>query len=233
MHPSFYRVPDALITENPHRMIHRIDSSRFNQYGTLLPDLKVTDLLETAQKLTAIPQEGNVYVASLPELEALAETASLQSYFNGQNIQVGYCNGRNISINGAEYHKSPELFIAVTDCLQFLTPFNQLKDFRAVHTNAAELFYFPKGSVALIKEKVLHLAPLCVHQEGFKSIIVLPKGTNEPLDTGIVHNPENDEDKLLFKQNKWMLAHPDRIQLTSQGVAVGLEGENLSIRPLH
>jgi hypothetical protein len=29
-----------------------------------------------------------------------------------------------------------------------------------------------------------------------------------------------------------MLAHPARIQLTSQGVKIGLEGENLSIKPL-
>lgn len=232
MQSSFYHIPSALISLNPQLMIHRIDSSRFSQYGTLLPSLKVQDLLDAAQRLTTIPEEGNLYVASLPELEALAETRSMEPYFAGQPIQVGYCNGRNTSINGAEYHKSPELFVAVTDCLQFLTPFKQLKSFSSVHTNTAELFYFPKGSVALIKEKVLHLAPLCVHQEGFKSIIVLPKGTNEPLGKELNKDPSCKEDRLLFKQNKWMLAHPDRVQLTSQGVVVGLEGENLSVKPL-
>ena len=232
MQSAFYQIPGALISANPHFMIHRIDSSRFAQYGALLEELKVDDLLETAHRLTAIPQEGNIYVASLPELEVLDEAMRLSAYFEGEEIQVGYCNGRNRSINGAEYHKSPELFIAVTDCLQFLTPFTQLKDFNSVHTNAAELFYFPKGSVALIKAKVLHLAPLCVHQEGFKSIIVLPKGTNEPLGEEGRYRENTEEDRLLFKQNKWMLAHPNRIQLTSQGVKIGLEGENLSIKPL-
>lgn len=232
MQSSFYHIPCALISANPHLMIHRIDSSRFSQYGTLLPSLCVQELIASQEKLTTIPKEGNIYVASLAELEALPETRNMETYFAGQPIQVGYCNGRNTSINGAEYHKSPELFIAVTDCLQFLTPFSQLKDFSSVHTNSAELFYFPKGSVALIKERVLHLAPLCVHKEGFKSIIVLPKGTNEPLDKELQKDPSCEEDKLLFKQNKWMLAHPARVQLTSQGVVVGLEGENLSVNPL-
>lgn len=227
-----YYIPSALVRENPLLMIHRIDSSRFRGYGTLLRSLDVEALIEAADRLTTIPVEGNTYVPSLPALQELDAAKNLEQYFEGEPIQVGYCNGRNTSINGSEYHKSPELFIAVTDCLQFLTPFDQLKDYASVHTNAAELFYFPKGSVALIHAKVLHLAPVCVHKEGFKSIIVLPKGTNEPLQGEQRSEQENLEDRLLFKQNKWILAHPNRTQLVSQGVVVGLMGENISVKPL-
>ncbi|MDD4573138.1 MAG: DUF4867 family protein, partial [Sphaerochaeta sp.] len=40
------------------------------------------------------------------------------------------------------------------------------------------------------------------------------------------------EDRLLFKKNKWMLAHPEREQLVSQNVHVGLVGENRMVNPL-
>lgn len=125
--------------------------------------------------------------------------------------------------------------MAVTDCVLFLCPFDNLQEFESVKTIDAELFYLPKGSVVLIKPNILHLAPCMVDQRGFKTIIVLPKDTNEPLDPHEIERRDSSqekEDRLLFKKNKWILAHPERQQLVSQNVHVGLVGENRMVHPL-
>lgn len=228
---DYYAIPEQLIQNNLTIKIHRIDSPAFAKYGILLDPAPFSTLVEKAQLVTSIPSDGTLYETTHPELEPFSDTLALHSYFNGEEVQVGYCNGRNTTINGAEYHKSPELFIAVTDCFQFLTSFDHLKDFESLNTEDAELFYFPKGSAAIINEKVLHLAPLSVHHEGFQTIIILPKGTNEPKNESGPTKAEG-EDRLHFKQNKWILAHPERSQLVSQGVHVGLVGVNREIKPL-
>lgn len=230
-----FQVPQALIAQNPLTMILRIDSSPFTKYGRVLKDLPLDKLITKADELTDIPQVGNIYVADLQALHQEEQAAALGQYFGFQAIQIGYCNGKNTTINGVEYHKSPELFIAVTDCLQFLTRFDRLKEFNSVDTHDAELFYFPKGSAVLIDPHVLHLAPCAVYKEGFKSLIVLPKQTNEPLSQAMeaVRKQSKDgETRILFKQNKWMLAHPQRQQLIKDGVCIGLAGPNRGVQPL-
>jgi hypothetical protein len=230
-----FQIPQALIAQNPRTMILRIDSSAFAQYGRVLKEIAVNELIDKADHLTEIPTEGNLYVADLDALHQEPQASVLGQYFGFQEIEIGYCNGKNTTINGVEYHKSPELFIAVTDCLQFLTRFDRLKDFSTVDTLDAELFYFPKGSAVLIDPLVLHLSPCAVHKEGFKSIIVLPKQTNEPLSKAMMEAKRvstDAETRILFKQNKWMLAHPERQQLIRNGVPIGLAGLNRGVQPL-
>ena len=230
-----YRVPKELIAKNSTSMILSVQSSRFNQYGQILEGLDVQDLLDKAAEITPIPKEGTLYVPSLKDLEGFAVVDALAPYYDHNPIQVGFCNGRNQSMNGFEYHKSPEVIMAVTDCVLFLCPFDHLQNFESVRSVDAELFYLPKGCVVLIKANVLHLAPCMVEQQGFQAIIILPKDTNEPLDKEEIEirdKSQNKEDRLLFKKNKWMLAHPERIQLVSQNVHVGLVGENRVVNPL-
>jgi len=230
-----YRVPEKLIARNSTTMILSVKSSRFKQYGQVLEGLDIQDLLDKAEKITSIPDEGNIYVPSQKELERFESLKTLAPYYDHQPIQVGFCNGRNQSMNGLEYHKSPEVIMAVTDCVLFLCPFDNLQEFESVKTIDAELFYLPKGSVVLIKPNILHLAPCMVDQRGFKTIIVLPKDTNEPLDPHEIERRDSSqekEDRLLFKKNKWILAHPERQQLVSQNVHVGLVGENRMVHPL-
>jgi len=230
-----YRVPGELIAKNSTSMILSVQSSRFEQYGQILEDLEVQDLLDKAAEITPIPDEGNIYVPSLKELEAFDSVGALAPFYSHLPIQVGFCNGKNQSMNGLEYHKSPEVIMAVTDCVLFLCPFDHLQNFDQVRTIDAELFYLPKGAVVLIKPYVLHLAPCMVNQQGFKTIIVLPKNTNEPLDKDEIEQRDSSPEKearLLFRKNKWMLSHPEREQLVSQNVHVGLVGENRMVNPL-
>jgi len=230
-----YRVPGELIAKNSTSMILSVQSSRFEQYGQILEGLDVQPLMDKAAEITSIPETENVYVASLKELEGFDAEEALAPYYDHQPIQVGFCNGKNQSMNGFEYHKSPEIIMAVTDCVLFLCPFDHLQDFDQVRTIDAELFYLPKGAVVLIKANVLHLAPCMVEQTGFKTIIVLPKDTNEPLDKEEIEKRDSSPEKearLLFKKNKWMIAHPEREQLVREHVHVGLVGENRTVNPL-
>ena len=64
-----------------------------------------------------------------------------------------------------------------------------------------------------------------VSKDGFRVIIVLPKGTNlaKPSISGI-----DSEDKLLWAANKWLIAHPDTGEAKS-GAFVGLDGINIDL----
>ena len=235
MKTSRFHVPLDLVRNNPNEKIHSIESSRFKKYGRILHGFDTSYLVALADRVTTIPEHDITYETFLPALEEPSLVEEMKLYYGEQDIQIGYCNGKNQSINGMEYHKSPELFIAVTDCLQFLTEFSELDNFDSVDTRSAELFYFPKGSAVIVEANVLHLAPWVSAKDGFKSIIVLPRGTNEPLSKSMaekVSKSSDPESKLLLKNNKWILAHPERTNLVKQGVHAGLRGHNRSVTPV-
>lgn len=232
MRDERYKVPKPLIQANLMTKLLSLDSSRANRYGRLIENLDTTELLELADRMTIIDPAGNTYVPSVPEFERTSLYKAVLPLFGGMPIEIGYCNGPNQTINGLEYHKSPELFIAVTDCVQFLCEPERLQNFSICHTSDVEAFYFPKGAAFLLHPQILHLAPCSVHADGFKSIIILPEGTNLPLEGTNVPDNEDPESKILFKRNKWMIAHPQRTQLISQGAYFGLAGENRRIVPI-
>jgi len=231
MHPTLL----ALQQKNPNLSILDLENPHFAMYGRVIDSLHVTSIIELAERLTPLPDEGTRYITHDERLSDAININELNILFGGEPVQIGWCNGKNSTINGAEYHKGPELFVAVTDCLQFLTPYQALKDFASLSSDEADLFFFPKGTVALIDPNVLHLAPCSVHAGGFRSLIILPKGTNEALTEQelSVKNTINDpEARLLLKKNKWVIAHPERVQLTSQGVLAGMTGINRMVLPL-
>ena len=60
-------------------------------------------------------------------------------------------------------------------------------------------------------------------EEGFGCVVVLPKGTNVPLEGEY-------EDKLMFRKNKWILCHVDNQGLIDRGVIAGVTGENYEVK---
>ncbi|MGN0976272.1 MAG: DUF4867 family protein, partial [Gemmiger sp.] len=85
-------------------------------------------------------------------------------------------------------------------------------------------FFVPKGTAIEMYQTTLHLSPCRVCDSGFKGIVILPRGTNTPLDAKPV-NPTG-EARLLLQRNKWVIAHPEREPLIKQGAFPGLLGEN-------
>lgn len=224
-------VPAALKAANPRTEILPLDDPAFAAYGRIIAGIDISGLLELADRTTSIDPAGNTYIPGVPEFEALDCTLHFRRIFGGIPPQVGYCNGPNRTMNGMEYHKSSELNAAVTDSVLFLGRPEDMEDYRCYPSAAARAFYIPRGILLELHPRVLHLSPCAVHASGFKMIIVLPSGTNLPLDQAPARSESDNESRLLFKNNKWMIAHPERTQLTSQGVHPGLTGENRGINP--
>lgn len=196
----------------------------FATYGRIVTGYDVSGLISYMEEKTSIPENGNVYLASVPELEADPVAAKLQNSFYGEMpIQVGYCNGRNTTYNGFEYHKGSEINVAVTDFMLVLGHVWEIRD-NSYRAEDAKVFFVEKGTVIEMYQTTLHLSPCRVCDEGFKDIVVLPRGTNTPLE----HKGEaaEAEGKLLLQKNKWVIAHPEREPLIRQGAHPGFIGEN-------
>ena len=89
-----------------------------------------------------------------------------------------------------------------------------------------QAFLAPAGELVEVYATTLHYAPCSAKAgAGFRVLVVLPKGTNGP-------KPEitslNQEDKMLWACNKWLLAHPETNE-AAQGAYTGLLGENIDI----
>jgi hypothetical protein len=178
---------------------------------------------------TDIPENGNVYVASVPEMEKLGVVADVQGFFYGDMpIQVGYCNGRNTTYNGFEYHKGSERNVAVTDFMLVLGHTWEIAADNTYKVEDARVFFVPKGTAIEMFQTTLHLSPVRVCDEGFKGIVILPRGTNTPLDRK--SSKETGEERLLLQRNKWVISHPEREPLIKQGAFPGLIGENKELK---
>ena len=124
----------------------------------------------------AIPETGNIYLASVPELEALEPAKELETvFYGGMPCQIGYCNGRNTTYNGFEYHKGSEINVAVTDFMLVLGHTWQMKG-GTFRVEDAQVFFVEKGTALEMYQTTLHLSPCRVSDEGFKDIVVLPRG---------------------------------------------------------
>ena len=82
------------------------DRPEFASYGRVVTGYDFSGLISYMEEKTQIPENGNIYYASVPEMEADPVIRSIQNGFYGEmEIQAGYCNGRNNTYNGFEYHK--------------------------------------------------------------------------------------------------------------------------------
>ena len=96
--------------------IKKVTDPAFRKYGRIIEGIDFTQLLREMEK-TPCPDDV-IYVASVPELEALPvyEELSVKTY-GEMPIQIGYCNGHNKKLNALEYHRDSELNIAQSDAV--------------------------------------------------------------------------------------------------------------------
>lgn len=207
--------------------IKSISDSEFSRYGTVLEGYDFAPLLKALEQGTERPADRTVYVPGDAALEALPIFEELsESFYGGMPIQIGYCNGSNRTLDCLEYHRCCEVDIAADDIVLLLAPLQKLKD-GAIDTAEVEAFAVPAGAAVQLYETTLHYAPCnAPGGDGFRVAVVLPRGTNSGLP-----KPRNltREDRLLRARNKWLVAHPDSAE-AAQGAAVGLSGENLTVK---
>ncbi len=208
--------------------IYSVFDREFTPYGRVVKGYDFTELIDFMEKKTNFPQVGNVYFPSINEMERTDVFEEVQdTLYGGMPIQIGYCNGVNSTYNGFEYHKGSEINVAVTDFMLVLGLTSQIHK-NQFFIGEEKVFFVPKGTAIEMYQTTLHLSPCRVCDEGFKDIVILPRGTNTPLKT----NRKNDdpESELLLQKNKWVIAHKDREPLVRQGAHIGLIGINKELK---
>lgn len=200
----------------------------FQNYGQVLTGYDLGALLDTLEAVTPLP-EGVSYVPEQPELMALpaAQELSVGAY-GGMPIQLGWCNGHNTKLNCLEYHRDSELNLGTRDFILLLAKREEMENGR-LNTEKVVAYYVPAGVLVEVYATTLHYAPCSAKAgEGFKVLIVLPKGTNGPKPAVTVRN---EEDKCLAACNKWLLAHAESAEAKG-GAPVLLDGVNVDIGEL-
>lgn len=193
----------------------------FAEYGRVI-DIDASEIIKAA-KTIEMPSEGSCYEVATAKFENLDICEYFKSEIFGElPIQVGYCWGHSTKLNALEWHKNSEINVAVTDLVLFLGRLPEMEEDNRYNSENIKAFYIKAGEVIEVYATTLHFCPCEVSEEGFGCVVVLPEGTNVPLDG-------EPEDKLLFRKNKWLIAHEDNEALKARGAAAGIYGENLDV----
>lgn len=205
--------------------IQSVSSPSFEKYGRVLSAGAYPQLMRAMEE-TPLP-DGVVYEPSAFGPDASTEGQQLQnSVFGRMPIQIGYCNGKNNTLNAVEYHRSSEINIACSDLVLLLGLEQDINRAGNTYDTARmEAFLVPQGTAVELYATTLHYAPCAQGGQKFRCIVVLPAGTNLPLESPA---GTQGEDRLLFAQNKWLIAHPQS-GLDKDGAFLGLIGRNLTI----
>ena len=206
--------------------IQSVFDKAFTNYGKVVEGYDFSNLLSALEANSEKPADSVIYVPSVNILEATDVYAELRdNCYGGMPIQIGYCNGTNTKLNCFEYHRDSEIDIAADDVILLLAHRKDITDGQ-IDASKTEAFLCPKGTAVELYATSLHYAPCSAKKgEGFRVIIVLPKGTNEAMPE---ITPKNEEDTYLWAANKWLLAHKDAAE-AKDGAHVGIIGENVDI----
>ena len=221
-------LPSMHLKEGYRMRILPVSDASFQNYGQVLPGYDVKELLETLDRVSPLP-EGTAYVPEQAELMALPIAKELaNNAYGGMPIQIGWCNGHNTKLNCLEYHRDSELNVGTEDFILLLAKREEMEN-GALDTAKVKAFLCPAGTLIEVYGTTLHYAPCSAKKgQGFKVIVVLPKGTNTAKPEITV---KNAEDETLWAANKWLLAHAESPE-AAQGAKVLLKGENTDIAGL-
>jgi len=218
---QFFAVPEDLICKNPNLQILPLTDPVFQSYGRVIRDFDASSLIAAAKEIP-MPESGSSYRAGMEEFESLPEAALLRDRFYGTlPTQVGFCWGKSSYLNGTEWHSSNEINIAATPLVLLLAHVWEMKN-NVIDSSRFRAFYVPEGTTLEVYSSTLHFCPCQTEKEGFRCLVALPADTNTDLAA-----PAGDA--LLFRRNKWIVAHCENEGLCARGVVPGITGENLKI----
>ncbi len=206
--------------------IYSVYDPEFREYGQVVMGYDLDELLKTMEQVTPLP-DGVEYIPEQSELQALAVTQELQDrQYGGMPIQMGWCNGHNTKLNCLEYHRNSEVNVGVSDFILLLGKQGEIDKNGMFDTAKVRAFRVPAGVMVEVYATSLHYAPCNAKKgQGFKVLVVLPRGTN-------THKPafqaKNREDMWMTACNKWLLAHQESNE-AQNGAVVALTGVNIDI----
>lgn len=202
-----------------------VDDESFSSYGRVIHLDNIKDIADVLEK-TKVKEGCTIYC---PEDEELMKCKNVDYFknniFGGMEIQLGYCNGFNTKLNCLEYHKTSEVNYSNESFILLLAKKEDIIS-GELDTSKVKAFKVEKDTIVEIYSTTLHYAPCQTKRnQPFKVLVILPKGTNTPIDKVKVID---EEDKYLWMKNKWLLAHKDS-QEAKENAYVGLVGENIDI----
>ena len=204
--------------------IYSVFDKEFKPYGKVLGGYDTAELIDAMNKI-ALPESGVDYKPAIQSLEDCAIFSELRDRaYGGMPVELGMCWGRNTKLNCLEYHRDSEINIGAGDFVLLLALASDIEDGK-LDTAKVKAFRAPAGAVVEVYETALHYAPCQVGEEGFRVAVVLPRGTNTAMPS---ITAANEEDKMLWACNKWLLAHPESSEAAA-GAYIGLVGENIDI----
>lgn len=222
--------------------IHDVFEDNFSEYGKVLKGYNFSALTDYVDTYTQIPEKGNVYVTHVGDFEEEVISLAVQeNIYGGLPIQVGYYNGKRTSAKSFEYNKGSMIIVAISDIVIGLGHINHIEK-NVYNTDRAEYFYIPQGVAVEIYGTTLHTWPIKTNDEGFKTVIILPKGANTHLtadsktvraaarDRFAAGEPTDNELVLLQYKSKWLLCYSDAEKLIKEGAYPGLIGEQIEIK---
>ena len=212
---------ESLKKSNRDIQVRSVNDSEFKTFGRVLKNLDTTEIIAASERI-ANPETDSVYTPSEESLEKLKIAEQIKNeYFGTLPTQIGYCYGHNSFLNAAEWHTSSEINIAVTPLVLILGHIWDIENGK-IDSSQFKAFYLPKGTAVEIYATTLHFCPCEVQNDGFGCVVGLPLDTNTPLEINL-DNP------LLFRKNKWIIAHGENTPLINRGVISGITGKNFEI----
>lgn len=206
--------------------IHSVFDPEFKPYGQIVEGMgdTISEILAGLRN-TPLP-EGTGYVPEEPALQELPAMVEVSEHlYGGMPVQLGWCNGHNTKLNCLEYHRDSEFNLGTEDFILLVAKQSDIAD-GVLDTAKVKAFWVPAGVMVEVYATTLHYAPChCSEEKGFRVLVALPMGTNTDKPDII---PKSWEDRLLWAQNKWLLAHADSGE-AKQGAYIGLAGENIDI----
>ncbi len=205
--------------------IFSVFEPEFIPYGQVLTGYDTAELC-AAMEAIPLPEQGTAYRPGIESLEACGVFRELEARaYGGMPIQLGMCWGRNTKLNCLEYHRDSEINVGTGDFILLLARRDEIED-GVLDTGKVKAFRVPAGAVLEVYATTLHFAPCHTDEaEGFRVAVALPRGTN--TDKPMIE-PQNDEDRMLWARNKWLLAHPESRQ-AGLGAWIGLKGRNVDL----
>ena len=219
-------VLQSLRDQNPGLPLYSVHDSAFRKYGRVV-DFNASALITACERAAAMPEGGSRYVPSMPELEALPAFDRVRRELRGEGgCQIGCCWGYNVKLNCLEYHRASEHNIAVSDLVLLLAAQQDMEGLELPEGKITG-FLVPMGTTIEVYATTLHFCPCQTDGGGFRCIVILPNGTNLPLDGP---RPQHGEGRLLWAKDKWLIAHPQNKAVVQRGAYPGLHGDNTEIK---
>lgn len=207
---------------NPEIELYDVSNKEFAPFGRIIKSLDATEIIETAKKIPN-PESGSSYLPSVEDFEVLKIASEIENeLFGSLPTQIGYCWGHSNFLNATEWHTSSEFNIAVTPLVLILGHIWDIEDGK-IDSSKFKAFYLPAGTVVEVYATSLHFCPCEVSKDGFGCVVGLPTGTNTDLTV-------KKDDPMLFRKNKWIIAHVDNEALKNKGVVAGITGTNYEIK---